>query len=89
MVSDKGVHCLPHYSTSTLVLRMVSFWRNECTEAGIDVLFKHGRKLVGDRTAKSTLEVVRVSESQFADDVALYSSSRDEFEMVTRKSLLR
>ena len=31
----------------------------------------HGRKLVGDRTAKSRLDVVRVTESQFADVVAI------------------
>ena len=64
---------------------MVSCWRDECTEAGIDVMFTHGRKPVEDRTVKSRLGVVRVSETQFADDVALYSSSRNEFEMVTRK----
>ena len=54
-------------------------------EAGIDVLFKHGRKLVGDRAAKLKLVVVRATESQFADDVALYSSSRSDFEMAARK----
>ena len=40
---------------------------------------------MGDRTAKSRLEVVRVTETQFADDVALYSSSHDDFEMAARK----
>ena len=64
---------------------MVTCWRDECAEAGIDVLFKHGRKLVGDRTGKSRLQVVRVTESQFADDVALYSSSREDYEMASRK----
>ena len=51
--------------------------------AGIDVLFKHGRKLVGDRTAKS--KMVKATETQFADDVALYSSSRSNFEMAAKK----
>lgn len=64
---------------------VVSCWRDECVEAGIDVMFKHGRKLVGDRTAKSGLEVVRVTESQFADDVALYSSSRHDFEVMAKR----
>ena len=56
---------------------MVS-WRDGCPEAGVDVLFKHGRKLVGDWRAKSKLDVVMVTESLFADDVALYAGSRDK-----------
>ena len=35
----------------------------------------NGRKLVGDRTAKSRLSMVRVSESQFTDNMALYTGS--------------
>ena len=31
---------------------MVARWRDGCAEAGVDVLFRNGRKLVGDRTAK-------------------------------------
>lgn len=42
--------------------------------------FKHGRKLVGDRTAKSSLNVVKATESQFADDTATYATSRETFE---------
>ena len=49
---------------------VVKSWRDDCEEAGVDVLFKHGRKLVGDRTAKSRLSVTRVHESQIADDAA-------------------
>ena len=41
----------------------------------MDVRFHHGRKSVGNRTAKLRLSMVRVSESQFTDDVALYSGS--------------
>ena len=51
---------------------VVKCWQVSCPEAGVDVLFSHGRKLVGDRTAKSRLSSVRITESQFADDVALY-----------------
>ena len=40
---------------------------------------------MGDRTAKLRLEVVRVTETQFADDVALFSSSRDDFELAAKK----
>ena len=32
------------------------------------MLYKHGRKLVGDRTAKTRLSEMRVTETQFADD---------------------
>ena len=64
---------------------MVACWQNVCAGAGIDVLFKHGRNLLADRTAKSKLEVVKATETQFADDVALYSSSRSNFEMAARK----
>ena len=46
------------------------------------MLYKHGRKLVGDRTAKSRWSEMRVTESQFADDVALYATSQDCFESV-------
>ena len=42
----------------------------------------HGQKLVGDCTAKSRLSEMRVTESQFVDDVALYATSRDSFESV-------
>ena len=44
------------------------------------MLYKHGRKLVGDRTAKTRLSEMRVTETQFADDAALYATTRDAFE---------
>ena len=62
---------------------VVANWRKESTEAGVNVLYKHGRKLVGDRTTKSRLSEVRVTESMFADDAALYATSRDRFESAT------
>ena len=49
---------------------MVTIWHDQCDDAGVTVLFKHGRKLVGDRTAKSRLLRVNVGESLFADDAA-------------------
>ena len=61
---------------------MVVDWCNRISGAGVSVLYKHGRKLVWDRTAKSRLSEMRVTESQFADDVALYATSRDSFESV-------
>jgi hypothetical protein len=44
---------------------VVDHWRRRCDVAGIDVRLKHGRKLIGDRTAKSHLDTIRVTESQF------------------------
>lgn len=40
---------------------------------------------MGDRTAKSRLSVTRVTESQFADYVALYTKSRHALEQASRK----
>ena len=56
---------------------IAGYWRARCPEAGVTVRYRHGRKLVGDRTAKSRLDLVRVTESQFA---AVYATSRDTFE---------
>ena len=44
------------------------------------VRYKHGRKLFGDRTVKSHLSKVRITKSQFADDAAVYASTRAAFE---------
>ena len=62
---------------------VVSTWRTDCVEVGVNVLSRPGRKLVGDRTAKSRLAVVKVTESQFADDLALYASTCEKLEHVT------
>ena len=51
----------------------------------MNVLSCPGRKLVGDRTAKPWLAVVKVTESQFTDDLALYASTREKLEHVTGK----
>ena len=51
----------------------------------MDVLFHHGRKMVGDRTAKLRLSMVKVTESQFTDDVALYTGSRGGLKSVVKK----
>ena len=57
---------------------VMTSWLGDCVEAGVDVLFLHGRKLVGDRTAKSRLCVVRVTKSE-------YSSSRDSLVFVAKE----
>ena len=51
----------------------------------MSILYKHSRKLVGDRTAKSRLLKVQVTESQFADDLALYAVTRTAFESVCKR----
>ena len=44
------------------------------------MLYKHGRRLVGDRTVKFRLQMVQVTESQFANDLALYAASQSALE---------
>ena len=44
--------------------------------------YSHGHRLVGDRTAKSHLELSCITESKFVDDAALYASMREGFEEV-------
>ena len=48
------------------------------------LLVRHriGRKLVGDRTAKSRLLEINMTESQFADDVSVYTATREALEQV-------
>ena len=53
--------------------------------AGVDVLFKHGRRLVGNWTTKFKSDVLRVTESQFANDVALYAGSQDRMKSMAVK----
>ena len=62
---------------------VVADWRNRCLAVGVDVRICHGRKLVGDRTAKSRLSKLRISESQFADDTAIYTTKRDDIVSAT------
>ena len=39
---------------------MVTCWRSRCPQAGVTVRYKHGKKLVGDRTAKLGLQKVGI-----------------------------
>ena len=59
---------------------VVSHWRSLCPDAGIPVRHKSGRKLVGDRTAKSHLQSCNIRETQFADDAAVFTTSQDDCE---------
>ena len=61
---------------------VVECWRARCPQAGVTVRYKIGRKLVGDRTAKARLLAINMTESQFADDVAVYATTREALEQV-------
>ena len=67
---------------------VVRDYQQRCPQAGVCLNYKCGRKLVGDRTAKSCLSAAVVTESQFADDLAIYATSREEFEFITNSFLL-
>ena len=71
------LHCLISFSA------VVSTWRTDCVEVGVNVLSCPGRKLVGDRTTKSWLAIVKVIEFQFGDDLALCTSTQENLEHVT------
>ena len=62
---------------------VVADWRSRCPQAGVSIKFRHGRKLVGDRTTKSRLNNSQITESQFADDAAVYATTREAFEQAT------
>ena len=66
-----------------LYLCAVVDWRKQCPQAGVTFCYCHGHKLVGDHTPKSHLLRSCATESKFADDAALYASSREGFETVT------
>ena len=51
-----------------------------CPDTGVELRYKVGRKLVGDRTSKSCLQHLNVTESQFAGDAALYALSKASFD---------
>ena len=61
---------------------VVACWRARCPQAGVTVRYRIGRKLVGDRTAKSRLQEIGMTESQFADDVAVDAATREALEQV-------
>ena len=71
------------YMFNIYISAVVVNWQIESLEAGVAGLFKHERKLVGDRTAKARLSEVKVTKTQLADDAALYTPSQHSFEMST------
>ena len=62
---------------------VVGYWRSMCPDPGVELHYRVGRKLVGDRTAKSRLQRDVVTESQFADDAAVYATTKPIFDRCT------
>ena len=56
---------------------VVDHWRRRCDVTGIDVRFKHGRKLIGDRTAKSRLDTGPQAAHEFFKLKSLVSALRN------------
>ena len=57
-------------------------WRGQCSEFGVDVLYKCGGKLVGERTRRPSQ--TRISELLFADDAAAVSTTRKGMERAAK-----
>ncbi len=53
-------------------------WQEKCGQIGVDVLYKCGGKLVGERTRRP--DKMTVTELQFADDLAAVSTTRVKVE---------
>lgn len=63
---------------------VMACWRSRCPHAGVTVKFKHGRKLVG--AVQQSQE--KKSELKFADDVAVFATTRDALENATSQFIL-
>ena len=56
---------------------VISQWQ-KCADFGVDILYKCGRKLIGERTQKP--DRLKISELLFADDAAAVGTSRRSME---------
>ena len=61
---------------------MIDRWVSRCQVAGMEVQFKMGGKLIGERTRKPSSFVL--SEFLFADDAALVCSCRENMVLAAR-----
>ncbi|XP_065189675.1 uncharacterized protein LOC135820285 [Sycon ciliatum] len=64
---------------------VMSSWRSRSSVPGVSLRSRPGRKLVGDRTTKARLNTYQVTESQFADDAAVYTTSREHLETLANE----
>ena len=62
---------------------VVADWQSCRPQAGVTVRFCHGQKLVRDHTGKNRLNTTRITDSQFADNAAVYATIRVAFKQVT------
>ena len=64
---------------------VVASWRSRLTVPGVTLRYRIGRKLVGDRSAKSKLLETEITKSQFANDAALYAPSQCGVDILARE----
>ena len=64
---------------------VVRHWQSVSSVPGFPLRYRIGRRLVGDRTAKSRLDTAAVTESQYADDAAMYTTSRSFLETMAEE----
>ena len=57
---------------------VISQWQKKCADFGVDILYKCGGKLIGERTWKP--DRLKISEILFADDAAAVGTSRRSME---------
>ena len=67
-----------------VVSAMVANWRDHRPKAEVNAKYNHGRRVVGEHTTKSQLSEARVTESQFAEDAAIYAKTHDTFQQATK-----
>ena len=61
---------------------VVSCWKDRCHSLGVGIWYKYGGNLVGERTRRTSKEVV--TELLFADDAAILGPNRECMEVATR-----
>ena len=57
---------------------VITCWRERCRSLGVDILYKCGGKLIGERTRSP--QTAKVNELLFADDAAVVSTTRGKME---------
>ncbi len=57
---------------------VIMCWRDRCQSLGVDILYKCGGKLIGEKTRRPSAD--KVTELLFADDAAVMSPDRESME---------
>ena len=66
------------YSFQLVLCVVVEQWRGKCGEFGVDVQYKYGGKLVGERTRRPLTG--KITELLFADNAVATGTDRDGME---------